>query len=330
MPRPRDPVALRRGRAHVVAGVDAPWIANESPSPVPERRSRAADTADGRSDEQLRGSALKRHVARRRPGGARMLDHAATDARRRRHRARPLAPGPRRPAPARGRPIGPGRAPRSPPRRARARGRRHARGRLGRHGRGARAARPDRELRPRGRLLGGRDQRRRAGGRRRRRLRRRLPRPLRLTIVRQPRARPLGAAGDERRQRPRLRLARPRRRAPPARGGEPDRAALRRRRRGDGRRGRPVRPAHEAAAVGRGPGLQPDALGWRTSGDLPGPALRRRRAGRADPRRRGPRRRGHARPRPPDAPVRRAAQERTRGWPIASSSATCAGSTPRS
>ena len=53
----------------------------------------------------------------------------------------------------------------------------------------------------------------------------------------------------------------PRRRAPRARRDEPDRPALRGRRRGDGRRGGPCGHGHQAGAVGRGPGLQPHAVG---------------------------------------------------------------------
>ena len=118
--------------------------------------------------------------------------------------------------------------------------------------------------------------------------------------------------------------------APRPRRGEPDRPALRRRGRGDRGRGGPLRHALQARAVRRGPGLQPHAVGGGPSGRDRRPALRRRRAGLADPGGRGARRRRHARPRAADAPVRRAAQERLARSPIASSNATCAASTRRS
>ena len=140
----------------------------------------------------------------------------------------------------------------------------------------------------------------------------------------------LGQAGDERGLRARLQRARPRRRAPRPRGGEPDRSALRRRRRGHRRRGRPDRHAHQARAVGRDPGLEPDAVGRRRP-DRPS-------AGGATSTAGWPRRSRWSRPSPPGrrtcsrcrpAPTACRARAR-RGWPIASSSATCASSTPRS
>ena len=64
------------------------------------------------------------------------------------------------------------------------------------------------------------------------------------------------------------------------------------------------------------------------TGVVPRPALRGRRPGRGDPCRRGPRRRGHARPRPADAARTTCRARATRGWPIASSSAICASLNP--
>ena len=169
---------------------------------------------------------------------------------------------------------------------------------------------PHAVLRPRGRRVGGRDQRRGAAGRRRAARRRDLPRAARVARVRQPGADPARAAGDRRQPDPRLRVRRARRGPPRARPGEPDRAALRRRRGRHRAAGGHHRDAHEARAVGRDPRLQPDAARRRAAGGDRRAALHRRRHGRADPGRRGDRRRGDARAGAADAALRRAAPER--------------------
>ncbi len=165
---------------------------------------------------------------------------------------------------------------------------------------------------------------------RRARLRGRLLRPVRLALVRQPRARALGAAGDERRLRAGLRRARPRRRAPPAHGGEPDRPALRGRRRGHGRRGRPVRAWAPSRSCGTRSSPRAGCRGragprWRSATGASSTAAWPRRS--PSPRRSPPGPRTSSRCRRAPTTCRARA---TRGWPIASSSATCASSTPRS